>query len=134
MTVRHVAAGVIGLAGLALAIVLLARESGPLASLEARVLVPDATAVLLDTIAVRGRRVEASLDGHVAEIGADGTVWLSVAGDAFPLRIDDGHGLDIEDRVLAVGRLRARGGRRWLDVSAWSVVVADVRAPSGAGH
>ncbi|WP_412063312.1 hypothetical protein [Rubrivirga sp. IMCC45206] len=133
MTGRHLAAGAIGLAGLALAIVLLARESGPLAAPDARVMVGDATATLLDTVSIRGRRVEASLDGHVTEIDADETVWLSVAGDAFPLRFDDGHGLEVEDRVLVVGRLRARGGRRWLDVSAWSVVVADVRAPSGAG-
>ncbi len=133
MTRRTAAAGVLGVAGLVVALVLIARESGPFAAPGARAVVADATAAQLDTIAVRGRRVEASLDGHVAEIGSDGTVWLSVGGDAFPLRVGEGHGLEVEDRVLAVGRVRARGGRRWLDVSAWSVVVADVRAPSGAG-
>ena len=134
MTSRTIAAGVLGVGGLLVGLALLLRESGPLALPGASVVLEDATATTLDTVSVRGRTVEASVGGVVVEVDGP-TVWLSTGDDAFPLRIDggpDGPGLEVEDRVLAVGRLRARGGRRWLEVRSWSVLEGEA-APPGAG-
>ncbi|WP_420457028.1 hypothetical protein [Rubrivirga sp.] len=119
----------LGLGGLALGIALLARDTGP----DARVSVPGATAAVLDTLSVRGRRVEASLDGTVVQVGPGDDVWVEAGGDAVPLRFRDDPGLEVEDRVLAVGRLRDRGGRRWVAVESWARVEPDVRPPSAGG-
>lgn len=126
MSLRLLLAAALGLGGLAVALGLLARQSGPMAYADARAVVPDATPAVLDTLDVRGRVVEASVAGVVAQVDEGGDVWLEAAGDAFALRLPEGHGLRVEDRLLATGRLRARGGRRWLDVAAWTRVVAEV--------
>lgn len=96
-----------------------------------RVEVGAASAAGLDTIAVAGREVRASLDGVVAQVDAPDRLWLVAGGDAFPLRFEVPHGLAVEDRVLAAGRVRAWRGRRWLAVEAWSHVVAAVEPPAG---
>ena len=127
MTAR-VLALLLGLGGLVAAVALLARDVGPMAPAEQRVRLLDPTAGTLDTVSVRGRRVEASVGGRVAEIDAE-TVWLTLGGDAFPVRFPEPHGLAVEDRVLAEGRLRARGGRRWLAVRSWSRVTTSVTTP-----
>ena len=132
MSKRVVLAGVLGLGGLVLALGLLGRQSGPFAAADARVHLEDATAATLDTVSVRGRTVEASVSGVVVQVDADGTAWLSTGGDAFPLRLADGGAVEVEDRLLATGRLRARGGRRWLDVRSYVTVRGDA-APPGAG-
>ena len=132
MTGRAALATALGLGGLGLAIALVALDVGPLARPGARVMLADATPATLDTVTVRGRRVEASLDGIVVQIGPGDDVWLASGTDAVALRFPSDPALEIEDRVLAVGRVRARGGARWIDVASWSRVAADVRPPSGA--
>ena len=126
---RTALAAAVAVAGVALAAVLLSREPGGIA--RERVEVPGATAAVLDTVAVRGRVVQASLDGVVVQAGRGGEVWVASGGDAFAVRFPAGAGLEVEDRVLATGRLRARGGRRWLEATSWARVEASVRAPSG---
>ncbi len=126
MTLRLVLATLLGVGGLAVALGLLARQSGPLAYPDARPVLSDATPAVLDTVDVHGRIVEASMDGIVTEIDTRGDVWLATGGDAFALRLPEGHGLAVEDHLLVTGRLRARGGRRWLAVTAWTHVVAEV--------
>ena len=133
MSRRAALAAALGVAGLGAALWLLSREVGPFAEPGATVTLADATASTLDTVRVRGRRVEASLAGTVVGIDRSGEVWLSTGDDAVALRFEAPPGLDVEDRLLAVGRLRARGGRRWVDVEAWTVVEARVRAPSAGG-
>ena len=123
------------LAALALALVaagvaafLLARQSGALVLPGAEPLVlADADPAALDTLAYRGRPVTASLNGVVDRVDDDGTVWLRVGRGAFPLAFPEDPGLRTEDRVLAVGRLRGRAGRRRLDVEAWSRVESAAR-------
>ena len=130
MSAKTVAAAVLGLGGLALGATLLIRETGPFAE---RVALADATATTLDTVSVRGRRVEVSLDGVVTQIGPGDEVWLDAGGDAVALRLPEATDLEVEDRLLAVGRLRSRGGRRWVEVASWATVEASVRPPSEAG-
>lgn len=117
----------LGLAALVLAFVLLTRESGPFAG--PLVVMEDVTAAHLDTATVRGQRVEASLSGVVVEVAPSGDVWVSAGGDAFALRFPEAPDLTVEDHVLAVGRLRARGGRRWLAVESWVRLDPSVRPP-----
>ena len=130
MTVRLVLAGALGLGGLALALALVARQSGPLAAPDARVELADATAAQVDTVDVRGRVVTASVGGTVVGVEPGGDVWLATGADAARLRFPEPHGLAVEDRVLATGRVRARGGRRWLAVDSWARVEASVRPPA----
>ena len=130
MTARLLLAAVLGLGGLAVALGLLARQSGPLAYPDARIVLADATPTQLDTVDVGGRVVEASVGGVVTEIDRRGAVWLEADGDAFALLFPDGHGLEVEDYVLATGRLRARGGRRWLRVASWSRIVSEIATQS----
>ena len=73
------------------------------------------------------------MSGIVVQVGPGDDVWIASDGDAFAFRFDDDAEVEVEDHLLAVGRLRARGGRRWVDVSAWSRVEAEVRPPSGSG-
>ena len=131
MTARAVLAAVLGLGGLVTAAVLLSDDVGPIARADAVTALDGPTAHQLDTLSVRGRRVVASAEGTVEAVGAD-EVWVTMGDDAFPLRFPGPHGLDVEDRVLVVGRLRARGGRRWLAVSDWAVVSSSVAAPGFA--
>ena len=86
-----------------------------------------ATPAELDTVAFGGRRVTASLGGYVADLRAPDELWLADGGDAFRVVFPEPHGLDVEDRVLVVGRLRGRGGRRWLEAEAWTPVVGTAR-------
>jgi hypothetical protein len=101
----------------------LAGESGALAVPGAEPLaLDDATPAALDTVAYRGRPVTASLDGVVDRVGAGGTVWVRTDGGTFPLTFSTDPGLEAEDRLLAVGRLRGRVGDRRIEVEAWSRV------------
>lgn len=86
------------------------------------VVIADAVPTQLDTLTFQRRPVIASLSGVVVQVGPDETVWLERGGDAFPVSFPEPPGLAVEDRALVVGRLRSRGGQRWLDVDAWSVV------------
>ena len=131
MSGRAVLAAVLGLGGLAVAVGLLGRQVGPFAAPGARAVLADATAAQIDTVDVRGRVVEASVDGVVAQVDADDAVWLAVGDDAVPLRFAEVAGLAVEDRVLATGRIRARGGRRWLAVESWVRVEASVETQAG---
>ncbi len=128
---RTALAGVVGVLGVVLAVVLLARQPGGIG--RERVEVADATAAMLDTLSVRGRVVQASVSGWVVQDGREGEVWVSSGGDAFPMRFPPGAEFEVEDRVLATGRLRARGGRRWLEVTSWAHVEAAVSAPPDPG-
>ena len=78
---------------------------------------------LLDTLAFRGRRIDASLSGWVSEVDADGVVWLGSDALAFPVRLPDSADVRVEDRLLVTGRLRGRGGRRWLHAKTWTPVL-----------
>ena len=131
MSRRAVLAAALGLGGLAVAVGLLGREVGPFAAPGARAVLADATAAQIDTVDVRGRVVEASVDGVVTQVDADDAVWLTVGADAVPLRFAEAAGLAVEDRVLATGRVRARGGRRWLAVGSWVRVEASVETQIG---
>ena len=81
-----------------------------------------ATPRQLDTLAFRGRRIEASLGGWVSEVAPDGRVWLGSDAQAFPISLPDTVRVAVEDRLLVTGRLRARGGRRWLEAQEWTHV------------
>ncbi len=131
MTSKTVAAGVVGCAGLLMALFFLSRDSGPFAAPGSRVVLEDATATTLDTMSIRGRTIEASLNGIVVQISGS-TTWVTTGDDAFALRLEDAD-LEVEDRVLATGRLRARGGRRWLEVRSWAVLEGEA-PPPGAGR
>ncbi len=133
MSGRLALATALGVGGLALAAALLSHDLGPFAQPASRVAVPDATAAVLDTLTVRGRRVRASLEGTVVQVGPGDEVWLDAGGDALPLRFDADPGLEVEDRVLAVGRLRERRGRRWVAVESWARVETSVRPPPAGG-
>ena len=103
-------------------------DRGPIAALTAvPVTVHDAEAGRLDTLRLRGRAVTASVDGTVVQVGPGDRVWLDVGDGAFQLRVPGGDSLAVRDRVLAVGRVRGQGGRRWLDVEAWSRVASLTR-------
>ena len=117
------AAIALSVVGLVTAVFLLSREVGPfrLPGAEPLLLV-DASATALDTVSLRGRRVTATLNGTVVENAPDGSVWLETGEDAFRLTFPEAVDVAVEDRILAVGRLRGRGGRRWVEVTAWSVV------------
>ena len=110
----------LGLGGACLVAVLVARQTGLVGNARPRLHLADATAAVLDTVTVRGRTVEASLGGLVVQVGPGAQVWLDTGRDAFPLRFDaDDHGLVVEDRLLATGRVRERWGARWLEVASW---------------
>ena len=130
MNGKAILAGLLGLGGLAAGGWLLLRETGTVGE---RVHLTDATAAELDTTSVRGRRVEVSLDGTVAQIGPGDDVWLDTGRDAVALRFPEADGLEVEDRLLAVGHLRSWRGRRWVDVASWVRVETAVRPPSAAG-
>ena len=132
MRARLALAGILGVGGLGAALALLARDVGPFATPERRVHLEDAAPATLDTVGFRGRRIEASVTGRVVEVSADGTVWLAAHGDAFPLRLE-ADSIAVEDRLMATGRLRGRGGRRWLEVRSWVRVESAVRPP-GTGE
>ncbi len=126
---RTAFAAVLGGLGLALGIALLATQTGVTGGASPQVHLEDATAAQLDTVSVRGRVVQVSMDGVVTQLDADGRVWLGAGGDAFPLRFPEAPGVAVEDRVLVTGRLRARGGQRWLAVTDWARVHTEVRPP-----
>ena len=118
-----VAVGV-SLAGLGAGLSLGLRQHGPWRHPEAAPLIlVDPDAALLDTVRLRGRRVSASLSGTVQAVGAEGTVWLGEGDGAIPLSFDHDPAVAVEDRLLVTGRLRSRGGDRWLEVEGWSRVV-----------
>lgn len=131
MSGKAIAAAVLGVGGLVLALWFLSREVGPFAA--EPVALADASAVTLDTVAVRGRRIEASINGIVVEVRTDGDVRLAVPGGTVELRMPETAEVAVEDRLLAAGRLRSRGGRRYVEVDAWSVVEATVRPPAAGG-
>lgn len=121
------AAAVLSFAGLAVGGVLLALQSGPYQAPEAApLLLVDATATALDTVHLGGRTVTATLNGTVVEMDTDGAVWLDTGEDAVRLALPEAADLQVEDRLLVVGRLRGRGGRRWVDAEAWSRVASRV--------
>lgn len=122
-------AAAIGGLGVALAVALMVRQSGGVGGRQARVEMDAATAAQLDTVAVRGRVVRVSMDGLVTQIDAEGEVWLGAGGDAFPLRFPSDPEVSVEDHLLVTGRLRARGGQRWLAVSDWVRIRAQVMPP-----
>lgn len=130
MSGKAIAAGLLGLGGLAAGGWLLLRETGAVGE---RVHLADATAMTVDTASVRGRRVEVSLDGTVAQIGPGADVWLDTGHDAVALRFPEAGGVEVEDRLLAVGHLRAWRGRRWVAVESWVRVETAVRPPSATG-
>ena len=110
----------VGLGGLALAVFLIVQEqrtgetpTAPILELGA------AHPALLDTLDFRGRRIEASLSGWVSDVAPDGQVWLGSDALAFPVRLPDTAWVDVEDRLLVTGRLRGRGGRRWIEARTW---------------
>ena len=81
----------------------------------------------LDTVAFEGRRLTASLGGYVTAFDAPHALWIADDGDAFRVLFPEDPGLEVEDRVLVVGRLRGRGGQRWLEAEAWTPVVGTAR-------
>ena len=100
-------------------------DRGPLAAFAAEpVAVHDAGAGRLDTLRLRGRAVTASVDGTVVEVGPGDRVLVDLGDGVFPLEVAGADSLGVRDRLLAVGRVRGRGGRRWLDVEAWSRVTS----------
>ena len=113
----------LGLGGLAAAALLVGQElrsgDSPLAP---PVELGATTPRQLDTLAFRGRRIEASLGGRVFEVAPDGRVWLGSDAQAFPVSFPDSVEVDVEDRLLVTGRLRGQGGRRWLEAQAWTHV------------
>jgi hypothetical protein len=135
MSWKAVLAVLLGLGALGLGAWLLARETGAVGT---RVHLADVTAASLDTTSVRGRRVEVSLGGVVTQIGPGEDVWLDTGRDAIALRFPGADAppairLEVDDRLLAVGQLRAWRGRRWVDVASWVQVETVVRPPSAAG-
>ena len=122
---------VVAVLGVAVVVALAVRQPGGIRG--ERVEVPDAAAAVLDTLRVQGRIVEASVNGWVVQQDPDGVVWVSSGGQAFPMRFPEGVVLEVEDHVLVTGRLRARGGRRWLAVTSWAHVETEVSAPPNPG-
>ena len=122
---RLAAALALAAVGLAIGASLTARESfdEALAPRDLGAMTPAA----LDTVAFGGRRLTASLSGYVTDVRAPDELWIADAGDAFRVVFPEAPGLGVEDRVLVVGRLRGRGGRRWLEASAWTPVVGTAR-------
>lgn len=117
------AALAVGLGGLAIGIALFGQEQQRGETPTAPPVELGATSpARLDTIAFRGRRIEASLGGWVSEVGTDGAVWLGSDALAFPVRLPDSAAVEVEDRLLVTGRLRGRGGRRWIEAKAWTPV------------
>ena len=113
----------IGLGGLAVAALLIlqdqrAGETPTAAPFE----LGEALPAHLDTLAFRGRRIEASLSGWVSEVEANGTVWLGSDALAFPVLLPESVAVGVEDRLLVTGRLRGRGGRRWIEAKSWTDV------------
>ena len=111
--------------GLLVAAALLGRES--LDAAMAPVDLGSTTPAYLDTVAFRGRRLSASLGGYVADVQAPTELWIADDGDAFRVVFPEPPALDVEDRVLVVGRLRGRRGRRWLEARSWTPVVGSAR-------
>ena len=125
---RMALALLLGLGGLTLALVLTARQSS---DPDRRLEVVNATASQIDTVRVSGRIVEVSLGGQVVQVGPGDRVWLSTGGDAVALRFPTGVAIAVEDHLLVQGRLRARRGRRWVEVRDWVSVEPAVAAPAG---
>ena len=120
---RTVLAFGLGLAGLVVAAFLLGKEqqrgeAPTTPPLELGAVTP----AQLDTLSFRGRRIEASLSGWVSEVDVDGQVWLGSDAQAFPVVLPDTVTVRVEDRLLVTGRLRGRGGRRWIQANAWTPV------------
>ena len=113
----------LGLGGLAAAALLIGQEqrSGT-APTSPPVELGAATPRQLDTLAFRGRRIEVSLGGWVSEVAPDGRVWLGSDAQAFPVSLPDSVDVAVEDRLLVTGRLRGRGGQRWLEAEHWTHV------------
>lgn len=128
MTGRTLIAAGLAVGGLVLALALVSRGVGPWAP--PPTVLADASAVALDTIDVRRRRVRASVNGIVAEIREGDRVWLSTDGGQVELALPEAEAVAVEDRLLVEGRLRDRRGRRVLEVESWVVVDATVRPPA----
>ena len=120
-----VAALAVAAVGLAVGAALLGREvvSGSAAGRDLGAMTPAA----LDTVAFGGRRLTASLGGYVTGFDAPDALWIADEGDAFRVVFPEPPDLDVEDRVLIVGRLRGRGGERWLAAEDWTPVVGTPR-------
>jgi len=123
LDVRHLIGLAIGLSGLAVGAILIgqdlkAGETPTAPPLELGASHP----ALLDTLAFRGRRIEASLSGWVSEVDVDGTVWLGSDALAFPVVFPDSVDAAVEERWLVSGRLRGRGGHRWIQANGWTRV------------
>ncbi|GAB5534667.1 MAG: hypothetical protein Rubg2KO_09160 [Rubricoccaceae bacterium] len=123
LDVRYAVALAVGLGGLALGALLAAQdfragETPTAPPLELGASHP----ALLDTLAFRGRRIEASLSGWVSEVAPDGSVWLGSDALAFPVVLPDSVDAAVEDRWLVTGRLRGRGGTRWIQARTWTRV------------
>lgn len=120
---RGLATGLLALIGLATALVLFVKEQRTGETPSAPPLeLGTASPALLDTLAFRGRRIEASLGGWVSEVDPHGVVWLGSDALAFPVKLPDSARVAVEDRLLVTGRLRGRGGRRWIEARAWTPV------------
>ena len=76
---------------------------------------------VLDTVALAGRIVTASLDGVVDRADGD-TVWLAVRGAPFPVVVRDSSAWHEGSRLLVAGRLRETHGRRHLRAHDWTRV------------
>ncbi len=110
-------------AGLATAVVLLARTTPPFGP--PGVDLGPTTIAVLDTVSIAGRTVRAQLSGVVESVEADGVVWLGARGRSFEVELDAGAdtvGISPERRLLVVGRLAGADGRRWLRADAWTLV------------
>ena len=92
----------------------------------APVLLVGASPAQLDTVDIDGRRVSVTFSGTVRQIDADGTALVAWDNEAFRVRLAEAD-LDVDDRVLGIGRLRSWRGRRWLAVDDWSQVTASMR-------
>lgn len=123
--VRLAAALAVAALGLLIGAGLFARQSldDALAPVDLGAMTPAA----LDTVSFGGRRVTASLGGYVTDVHAPDQLWVADAGDAFRVVFPEPPGLGVEDRVLVVGRLRGRGGKRWLEAESWTPVVGSAR-------
>lgn len=117
-----------GLGGLALAAALavaatVAERDGAFAP---RVDLGNAPADTLATVPLAGRRVTASVGGVVIE--TDGAHAVLALPEPFVVALPDADDLADDERpsegdvVLAVGRLRERGGQRRVDAIAWTRV------------
>ncbi len=126
------AAAAVGLSGVAVlvALLVLRPELGgrpPTADLGA---VPIA---VLDTVALAGRVVTASLDGVVDRADGD-TVWLAVRGVPFPVVVIDTLAWRDGERLLVAGRLRETHGRRHLRARDWTRVDGAVVSAADSGR